>query len=148
MVRRGRIADDERLILLQELGKIAQQRYNKNLKHGGHQYNLGILKNALQFSPNIEVFENYYWIDTGNQELNKIAEYFEYGTGIHNTRYRRGPIVPKKGKVMKFRKSWYGIRFAAGVQGVRPVFMMTKAVKSVENERVTLQRQIRIRLRI
>lgn len=154
IVRRGRISDNERLLILMELGKLVQRRYNKNLKFGAHGYNLDLLKNSLKFSPNIEAFQNIYWIETGNKKLDEIANYFEYGTGLHNQRKRnqkgqfskRTTIKAKTKRYMKFRKPWKGKLFMKEVKGVQPVWMMQKAVKSVEQQKENLQKKIRLKL--
>lgn len=147
-LRAGRLSNQERLIILNALGRITQQRFNKNLKHNGQNYNLGILRDSLQFSPDINNFSNDYWIDTGDQKLNEIADYFEYGTGLYNVKHRGTKITSPRGKKLKFRKAWHGIKFASSVKGVKPIFMMAKAVKSVENEKEKIQREIRIKLGI
>lgn len=148
-LRAGRLKDIERMAILQELGETARERFDYNLVNNSSGYNLRIFRGALQYSPDIENFENAYFIDTGNDELNTIAEYFEYGTGIYNTRFRgRGMIRPRVKQAMKFLAKNGKAVFAKEVKGVRPVFMMRKAVKSVEFDRKELQRQIRINLGI
>ena len=145
-IRSGRLSNDERLFILQMLGEEARRRYDRNLITGGHQYNLKILKGSLQFAPDVEAFQNVYWIDTGSRKLNEIANYFEYGTGMYNTQRRGQAIKSKtKGGVLKFRKAWHGIKFATSVSGVKPVFMKARAEKSIENERNSLQREIRLK---
>ena len=119
----GRLSNDERLIILNELGLEVQSRFNKNIKYNPHGYNLKLLLNSLHFAPDVNNFENYYWVDTGHDKLNELANYFEHGTGVHNTQFRRGPIVPIHADILWFRKEWMGIKAATMVQGVQPVFM-------------------------
>ena len=149
-IRAGRLAYNERAIILDELGRETQRRYNDNILWRAGGYNLQKLKNSLQFQSDIYSNQNTYWIDTGNEELNRIADYFEYGTGIHNTKSRPGAtstdyIRPKKKEFMKWRsKITNKMIFAKQTQGVRPVFMMTTAISSVEHDKDSLQRQIRL----
>ena len=147
---RGRIATDERLRILYKLGKIAQDKYNDNLTMGSNataSYNLSRLRNSLKFEPDPQNFDNYYYIDTGEDELTKIAYYFEYGTGIWNTQTRksaRAYIQAKNGKYMVFKnKKNQQLVFTKKQQGVHPVFMMTKAVNYVRNNHDILVRRIR-----
>lgn len=153
-LRAGRLSITERLAILFEIGKEAQRRYNHNILTGAGNYNLRMLKNSLQFEPDPYAFENVYWIDTGNEEKNKIADYFEYGTGLFNTKSRagamsRGYIRPIDSNYMVWKNKSSGkMIFAKKTKGVMPVFMMTKAVKSVQFDREYLQRQIRLRLGI
>ena len=51
-----------------------------------------------------------------------------------------------KKKLLKFESKDGNVVFTKEVSGVQPIFMMHKAVKSVENERPTLQRQIRLKI--
>ena len=149
MIKSGRISNRERLIILLELGKRVQKIYDNIVTNNPRGYNLAMLEGSLQFLPNVNMFDNSYWIDTGDQKLNDIAYYFEYGTGLYNTKVRvmnRGPILPVHGTLMLFRKPWHGILAARKVAGVQPVHMMTKAVKTVENDRYYLQREIREQL--
>ena len=150
-LRAGRLSNEERLTILIELGEIAREKYNKNLFFGAGSYNLGILKDSLQYAPNTEEFENYYWVDAGSERLNEISNFFEYGTGLFNTK-RKGksrPIKSKSGKVMKFKSSKTGkMVFAKQVKGVKPVFMFTKTMRTMEFDRQYLQRQIRVKLGI
>ena len=148
-LRSGRISNYERFLILSELGKIAQQKYNEYLFSGSESYNYNLrkLRNSLQFEPDISNFDNAYWIDTGNEELTKVAYYFEYGTGIFNTTGRRGYITPKKGEFMVWKdKQSRQLVFVKRTKGVQPIFMMTKAVNYIRNNREVIQRQIRIKL--
>ena len=149
-LRSGRISNVERLLILNELGKIAKQKYNEYLLSGSDEYNYNLMKlrNALQFTPDIVNFDNVYWIDTGNEELTKVAYYFEYGTGIFNTvNKRHAYITPKKGEFMVWKdKQSRQLVFVKRTKGVQPIFMMTKAVNYIRNNREVIQRQIRIKL--
>jgi len=151
-LRAGRISNIERLLILNELGKIAQKKYNENLLHGAVSYNLGKLRNSLQFSPDPEEFDNAYWIEADSEELTKVAYYFEYGTGIFNTKNRktaRNYITPTNGEYMVWKdKKSQKMIFAKRTKGVRPVFMMTKAINYVRNNYKELLRKIRLKLNI
>jgi len=151
-LRAGRISNVERLSILTALGKYAQKRYNEYVTNNRYGYNLKLLKGALQFVPDVDAFENEYFVDTGSRKLNSIAAYFENGTGLYNTKYKhtgRARIEPGTGKMLLyFRKPWHGIKAMASVRGVRPVFMLKRTMKSIEFNRAVLQRQIRINLGI
>lgn len=151
-LRAGRLAFDERYLILMEIGRYAQNRYKEYVTQNKYGYDLSLLKDALQFEPDIENFENVYYINTGNDELDMMAKYFENGTGLYNTKYRKGDRKKitslTKGKRMRFRKPWHGMKGAYSVAGVKPIYMMRRTLKSIEFNRPYLQREIRIRLGI
>lgn len=150
LLRAGRLSLDEREIILQELGEIAQKKYNQNLFFGGGGYKLGFLKNALHFVRDIFAFENEYWIDTGSDEKNKLAKFFEYGTGMQNIKYKH-MIKSTSGKKMRFlgTHKWAGqVLFVNEIKGVRPILMFNRTLKFMEHNRPYLQRRIRLRLGI
>jgi hypothetical protein len=150
MIKSGRISNKERFAILLELGRMAQEIYDHIVTSNPRGYRLSMLEGSLKFQPNIETFNNVYWIDTGDEKLNDIAYYFEYGTGLYNTKVRflrnRDYIRPVNRTLMIFRKPWHGILAMRKVKGVMPVSMMTKAVKTIDNERDYLQREIREQL--
>lgn len=132
------LPDDVKLAVLERMGRLAQSKYNQNLFFGGKGYNLRFLMDTLYYAPDLEAFDNEYWVDTGTEEGNKIADYFEYGTGLYNTKGRKKMIRPKRDDKMKFEgtKKFKGqFIFTKEVKGVKPVFMMTRAVNSVRHER-------------
>ena len=151
-LRAGRISNDERYIILNELGKIASKKYNEYLLENAGSYNLQRLRNSLQWEPDIKEFDNKYWIDAGSEEMNKIANYFEYGTGIFNTSTKRGAkqyILPKQGPYMIWKDhTSQKMIFAKRTKGVRPVLMMTKAVAYIRHNRDVLIRRIRFQKNI
>jgi hypothetical protein len=124
--------------VLEEIGRITVGRFNQNLYFGAGNYHLGLLKNALKYkvnkNPTGVPSDITYKIDSGEPELDKIAKYFEYGTGAFNTRYAGSHIVPNNQKFMRFKGKKGKWVTAKQVKGVRAIFMMTKAIKSVENE--------------
>ena len=124
--------------ILKEIGRITVGRFNQNLYFGAGNYHLGLLKNALKFKIKNNATgipsDIIYKIDSGEPELDKIAHYFEYGTGMYNTRYAAGNIVPTNKRYMKFKGKKGKWVTAKQVKGVRAIFMMTRAIKSVENE--------------
>lgn len=147
-LRAGRLSNEERLIILEELGKVAQEKYNDILSSNHRGYNLSLLQGSLQFRPDIKTFDNDYWIETGSDELNKIASYFEYGTGLFNSKTKssaRKYITPVTSEYMRFIAKDGNLVFAKQTRGVKPIFMMTKAVQHVAFNRPYIQRQIRIR---
>jgi len=146
-LRKGRLSNAERLIILQELGEIASDRYDRYIESNKQGYNLDLLKGGLQYIPNIQTFENIYYVDTGSEELNKISRFFEYGTGIYNTEFKHSTFIkPKNSKYLKFigTNQYAGVTvFAQKVKGVRPIMMFQKTVKSMAQDREYLQRDIR-----
>jgi len=149
-LRAGRLAYFERYAILDELGKEAQRRYDRILTMNPRGYNLGFLRGSLKYTPNMFTFDNEYSIEAQNLELTKIAYYFEYGTGLYNTRRRsanRQRITPVMKDALSFVSNGKRV-FAKEVKGVKPVYMMFKATKSVEHDRLHLQRKIRLRLGI
>jgi len=146
-MKAGRISNIERKAILLELGKKVQEQYNMIVKNNTQNYKLDILEDSLQFEPDIQNFNNIFWIDTGDAELTKIAYYFEYGTGLYNEQIRfarnRSYIYPVNSRMFKFRKPWHGISFMDKVAGVHPVAMMAKAIKIIDQNRNYIQRDIR-----
>jgi len=149
-LKAGRISYADRLQILTALGIMAQEKYKYNLKNNHQGYNLTLLKNALQFEPNVDTFENHYYLETGSEKLNAIANYFEYGTGLNNTgkkaQGRRYIKSTTPGKYMKFEGTnlFEGTTvFTKKVRGVRPVFAMTKVIRDMTLNRVTYQRDLR-----
>ncbi len=150
-LRAGRLTDMERLMILNALGDYARKKYADYVTGNSQGYNLRLIKNGLKFVPDIAAFENDYYIDNGNKKQDDIAAYFENGTGIFNVKYRRSNrdrIKPLHSKMLRFRKKWKGISGAASVAGVRPIYMLRRTLKSIEFNRMHLQRQIRMRLGI
>jgi hypothetical protein len=124
---------DNRYHILMALGKEAQKRYNKNMLEGAGNYNLSKLQNTLKFIPNLQTFENEYYLEGDSEEQTRIAYYFEYGTGLFNTRSRKKYITPINFEHMKWKDKKSGkMIFAKRTKGVRPVFAMTKAVLSIK----------------
>lgn len=145
-LRAGRISNDERLQILTKMGKIAQEKYNDYLLQGAGNYNLQMLRNSLMFFSDVKTFQNVYWIKAKTDELTKVAYYFEYGTGIFNSKSKRGAYIkPKKGEYMVWKsKTSNQMIFAKRTKGVRPVFMMTKAIHYVADNQKEIQRKIRL----
>lgn len=148
-LKAGRISNAERFFILTQLGKIAQQKYNDYLLSRAGNYNLQKLRNSLKFLPVVKKFDNKYWIDTGNEELTKVAYYFEYGTGIFNTTNKKAArtyIYPRSGPYLIWRdKNSNRMIFAKRTKGVRPIFMMTTAVAYIRQNREVLIRRIRLK---
>jgi len=151
-LRRGRLSNYERELILIELGELTRQRYDEYLERNNRGYNLNLLKGSLQFIPMPNAFENEYYLNASDEELTKLAYYFEYGTGLFNTKTRIKAnldyIRSKSGKLLRFQDKKGKLIFTPKVKGVRPVFAMTKAIKSIDQQRDVLQRGIRIRLGI
>lgn len=137
-MKRGRIAYVEREIILNEMGREAEARYQYNLKQSGYKWEHFDM--AFHWEPDVVAFDNSYWLDTGNEHLNKILTWLEYGTGLFGPKGKM--IVPKTKKFMKFKINTRWI-FARRIKGIKPMFAFTKAIESVRNERIGLQRQIR-----
>jgi len=151
-LRAGRIANFDRLRILEALGEIAKKKFDRLLSDNHQGYDLDYLQGSLKYEPNVDNFENFYYTDTGNEEDDRILDYFEYGTGMYNTKTRvaaRKSITSKTpGKAMRFRKPYKGQTGAMSVKGVRPIFMFRKTIKSMEFNRPYLQKQIRLSMGI
>lgn len=150
MVRRGRLSNIERLMILEKIGEEAEKRYRQNLVNTG--YKGRWFKNAFHYEPDIYAFDNYYELDTGNQELNQILKYLEYGTGLYGSKRRMiqsKRISEKTGNKLllkfKYEGQWF---FKRKVKGIKPGFMFTKAIESVRNEFNQLMRRFRLELNI
>ena len=137
-MRRGRIGFVEREIILDEIGREAEERFKYNLRQSGYKWRH--FDQAFHWAPNVETFDNDYWLDAGDDHLNKVLQWLEYGTGLFGPKGQM--ILPKTRRYMKFRKKG-NIIFARKVKGIKPMFAFTKAIESVRNERVGLQKQIR-----
>jgi len=142
-MKRGRIAYYEREVILDEIGQEAENRYIYNLRQSG--YKTEQFDTAFHWEPDVDLFDNSYFLDTGDQHLNKVLQYLEYGTGLYGPKGRI--IKPVAKKMMKFNIDGQTI-FTRRVKGIKPMFAFTKAIESVRNERVGLQRQIRHYLNI
>lgn len=149
-LRAGRLALAERYEILEYIGKEANRRYLRNLKATG--YKGTKFKKAFHFEPDPVAFDNHYYLETDSEELNRILQYLEYGTGLYGKRKRA--ITSKKTSpkthqqlLLKFKYEGQMV-FTRQVKGVKPGFMFTKAVESVRNEFKMLMRIARAELRI
>lgn len=143
-LRPGRLSNQERFEILNEMGNIARKRYDEILDINHFGYNLEVLKGGLHFRPNVLTFENEYWVEYPTEELNLIAGYFEFGTGINNTKGPKDYIRPTQKKAMKFVAKRGGLTFAKKVRGVRPLFMFERTMSEMKNNKQSLQRKFRI----
>jgi len=142
-LRPGRLSDKERIIILTELGHMAQKKYDDLISHNRHDYKLKDLKGSLKFEVDIRRNLNTYWLEGETEALTKLANYFEYGTGLHNTKDPKSYIKPIYSKVLKFKVKNLMV-YAKKTQGVKPTFAFTRAVRETDNTRT--RRRIRIRL--
>ena len=132
------------------LGEIAKEKYDEFISQGGRAkgYNLEILKGSLQFIPDVSNFENEYYLEGKNEHWTDVANYFEYGTGIYNTKragkYRAGYIKPIVKDYMTFVTKDGNFVTTKRVKGVEPIFAMEKTKKFMEFNRKRLQREIRL----
>lgn len=125
--------------VLQLMGEEAKVRYNRNLLYGAGEYNLKKLQGTLKFIPDLQNFKNIYYLEGKTDEITKIANYFEYGTGLFNTRTRPRYIRPINYQYMRWQDKDTGqMIFVKKTKGVKPVFAMTKAVKSIELDKEIL----------
>jgi len=145
----GRISDSEKEEILIRLGAIAQEKYDEYIVQGGQSkgYNLAPLKGSLQFKPDVSTFDNEYWLESNDEHWTKVANYFEYGTGLYNQRragrYRAGYIRPTTKDYLAFVTNGKFV-MTKKVKGVHPIFAMEKAMKYIEFKRKILQREIRM----
>jgi len=151
-LKSGRIGMVERLHILETLGKYTQEKYDEYLTQGAstYGYDLEKLKGSLKFVPDIGTFENSYYLQGKDEHWTDIANYFEYGTGLFNSKragkYRAGYIRPVIKEYMKFVAKDGRSVITGQVKGVHPIFAMTKAIKYIEFNRGILQRGIRLEL--
>ena len=151
-LKSGPIAPDEKLRILLRLGVIAQNKYDEYIVQGGNAkgYNLSPLKGSLYFKPDIDEFDNHYWLEGTDSHWTAVANYFEYGTGLYNQRksgqYRAGYIKPQVAEYMKFVAGDGKFVMTKKVKGVHPILAMEKAIKFIEFNRKRIQRQIRVEL--
>jgi len=149
----GRISNDERMEILNELGAIAIDKYDEFVVQGGMTkgYNLRALKGSLKFTPDVKAFDNEYWLQGTDEHWTDVAYYFEYGTGLYNQtragKYRAGYIKPVTQDYMRFMSKDGKFVTTKRVKGVHPIFAMEKAKKFVEFNRERLQKQIRLSMR-
>jgi len=127
----------ERRRILSLIGREAKRRYQYNLQQTG--YNGEIFKHAFKYEIDEENFQNYYHLDTGSIKLNQILQYLEYGTGLYGSLKSKWiestKISPKTGKrlLLKFRYEGDFI-YKRKVRGIKPGFMFTKAVESINRD--------------
>jgi len=148
------IADDIRDEVYQAMYEIAKEtvrRYKKNLynmKYG--EGSSGVIFNALKYQLDTKNRVIYMRADTGSSHMNLVLRGLEYGTGIYGP--NKVPIYPIHHKYLRFKKSDKysffrhkedinghafeagGYIYATAVRGVKPGFMLTKAIKSIQNE--------------
>ena len=147
MVRRGRLANSEREIILNAIGEEAERRYQENLVQTGYK---GLYKfmDAFNFEPDIQAFDNNYWLDTGDTETTRILTYLEYGTGLYGPNQKpiqSSKISEKTGVNTLLKFKYRGVQlYKMTVKGIKPGFMFTKAIESVRNERNMLMRNVRL----
>lgn len=143
MVKRGPMSVEAKYFALEQLGNEVQKRYKQNLRRNTQGYNLKLIENGVKFESDPVTFSNMYFFDNGEDKLDKIALYFEFGTGLYNSSGKGQPIKPKTAEYM----TWIGKEgkrmFAKEVKGVQPIFALKKAIKSVENDAKRLVRKIR-----
>lgn len=152
-LKAGRISYEEKELILQRLGELAQEKYDEFLMQGASAkgYNLEILKGSLKFDTDVFSFDNVYYLEGSDDNITRFANYFEYGTGLYNTKragkYRAGYIKPVDAEYMTFLSNKTG-KFvkAKKTKGVEPIFAMEKAKKYVEFNRDVIQRNIRLEL--
>jgi len=160
-LRPGRLSNAERLEVLTYFGELAKLKYNEFLDDGAfnHGYDLRKLRDALQYKSNANYFQNVYYLELESRDWTDIAYYFEYGTGIFNTKASTSnlPIRPVISKYLKVtfktprlvkRKDGSSgmtkVLFTTKVKGVEPIFAMAKAKKWVDQNKPTLWRAIRL----
>ena len=147
-LRAGRISNAEREDILTVLGVMAQGKYSELVVSNGSAkgQDLSRMKDALQFKPNVPAFENLYWLEGDTEHWTNVINYFEYGTGLYNTRTKgeRKPIRPVEEEYMKFiAKDGKFVR-TKKVKGVHAVHALEATKAWMRDNRSRLQRQIRL----
>ena len=147
-LRAGRISNDERFDILQYIGEEGERRYKNNLMASGFKFDYFL--EAFKWDTYIDAFQNYYYLDSGNEHLNKILKWLEYGTGLYGPAgkvIQSSQISQKTGRqlLLKISARKPGpYTYTKSVRGIKPGYMFTKAVESLENDREYLQRQYRL----
>lgn len=146
----GRPGLEEQKIILEKIGQEAEKRYQYNLQQTGYQGEW--FKHAFKWESDAETMTNYYYLDTGNQKLNQILQYLEYGTGLYGSLKAKWiestRISPRTGKRLLLKFQYEGnFIYKRKVKGIKPGFMFTKAVASIQDDTDRLIRYHRAKLR-
>jgi hypothetical protein len=151
------LSEYEKIHVLNKIGEKASEKYDEFLMDGAHklQYNLGKLRGSLKFAPDVQSMENYYYLEGKNADVTALANYFEYGTGIHNkNRAKRSErtgrflrttqrvIKPKTAKYMHFKTNDGKWVKTDEIKGVRPIFAMQKTLKYMETNQIAIMQSI------
>ncbi len=140
-LKAGRMSMHERLFILNEVGKLAQEKYNELVMNNRWRYNLRKLKNFLKYEVDPNYIENYYYLQGPDQHWTDVANYFEYGTGMYNSpratgKYQKGKkmIEPMLEQYMVFFWKKKG-RWSKSkeIKGVHATFAMTKAIAYIKD---------------
>jgi len=129
-------------------------RYKNNLQQMQYGTVDGIMANALKYTLDVRDSVIIFNLTTGNIHFDQVLKGMEYGTGVYGPNAR--PIVPKHSKYLKFpiygtythlyrqrsgeklagQKTFVknGWVYTTATKGVKPGFMMTKAMKSVYHD--------------
>ena len=143
------LEEDELSIVLDLVGKSISGKFNQNIYFGSGSYNLSLLKDSLQYEIDTQKISISLYIDTGNDHLNDVAYYFEYGTGLHNTKGAKDYIRPVSQQAMIFREKIGNVKsgispkgaivYTKAVKGVKPIFMFARTIKWAETNLKYLQ---------
>lgn len=128
---------EDRRRILNLIGREAERRYKYNLAQTGYQGE--IFKHAFKWEPDEDAFLNYYYLDAGSQRLNQILQYLEYGTGLYGSIKSKWiestKISPRTGKRLLLKFKYEGdFIYKRRTRGIKPGFMFTKAVESVNED--------------
>lgn len=134
--------------ILSLVGREAERRYQYNLVQTGYQGE--VFKHAFKFEIDEENFQNYYYLDTGSVRLNLILQYLEYGTGLYGSLKSKWiestRISPTTGKRLLLKFNYEGrFIFTRKVRGVKPGFMFSKAVDSIQKDMDKLVQYYRLK---
>lgn len=146
-LRPGRISIKEKANLLHQLGIVAQELYDYNITRNEQGYNLHKLQGSLKFAIDPHTMSNHYYLEGKDEKWTNIAYYFEYGTGLYNSkragRYRAGYIHPVTEDYMTFLAKDGKWVSTDRVKGVRPILAMNKALRWINHNRKKIFRILR-----
>jgi len=148
-LKAGRISNDERELILHHLGLIAKEYYAHTLltRAGQLNYKLERFVGCFKVTPDVAKFENKYTLECSTEKDTKIANYFEYGTGLYNTKspgkYRDGYIRPIRADHLAFMGNKGHLMLVDKVKGVKSVAAFTATVSHMKFHRATYQMGIR-----
>jgi len=140
-------------LILGDLAAEANRRFKQNLRNMNYGSGAqGVIYHALKWTLHPTKFDIDFRLDTGDPEMDKVINGLEFGTGIYGPKGE--PIKAKYKKFLRFKKGSKtrssrsgprlpddqiafekdGYIYTKYSRGVKPGFMMTKAVASIRRD--------------